>query len=158
MGFCPSVIVTDRHSVQHFLILFEPFSGLLIVGGTNKDQDSEGTLALLDRSLCYALSPLPEKRRAGLFAQVNETSLLYCGGRKSLLEINTECWTYSKDSWTVSEPLPRAIAGATSLGLGTKVWVFGGVVEEDYYDSYYIAKESEAEVLEPLMMSRQVFS
>merc|ERR1711976_21978 len=119
--------------------------GLLIVGGTNKDQDSEGTLALLDRSLCYALSPLPEKRRAGLFAQVNETSLLYCGGRKSLLEINTECWTYSKDSWTVSEPLPRAIAGATSLGLGTKVWVFGGVIEEDYYDSYYITKESEAE-------------
>jgi len=113
--------------------------GLLMVGGSYKDQDVEGTLALLDRSLCYALSPLPEKRRAGLFSQLNESSLLYCGGRKSLLEINTECWTYTKDSWEAIEPLPRAIAGAASLGLGNKVWVFGGVVEEDYYD----LKESE---------------
>ena len=96
-----------------------------MVGGSYKDQDVEGTLALLDRSLCYALSPLPEKRRAGLFSQLNESSLLYCGGRKSLLEINTECWTYTKDSWEAIEPLPRAIAGAASLGLGNKVWVFG---------------------------------
>ena len=65
-----------------------------MVGGSNNDQDIETTLALLDRSLCYALSPLPEKRRAALFSQLNESALLFCGGRKSLLEINTECWAY----------------------------------------------------------------
>ena len=120
-----------------------------MVGGSTNDQDIETTLALLDRSLCYALSPLPEKRRSGLFSQLNDTSLLFCGGRKSLLEINTECWAFTKGSWIPTEPLPRAIAGAASIGLGTKVWVFGGVVEEDYYDLYQ-TDEASMEVLEAL--------
>ena len=54
---------------------------------------------------------------------------------------------FTKDSWIPTEPLPRAIAGAASIGLDGKVWVFGGVVEEDYYD-LYATKEDSVDVLE----------
>ena len=67
---------------------------------------------------------------------VNGT-MMYCGGRQSLLQINTECWKFQKVSktWEPSQPLPRALAGATAMGVADKLWVFGGVVEEDYYES-----------------------
>ena len=34
--------------------------------------------------------------------------------------------------------MPRALAGATAIGMNDTLWVFGGVKEEDFYnDNYY---------------------
>ena len=35
--------------------------------------------------------------------------------------------------------MPRALAGATAIGMNETLWVFGGVKEEDFYnyDNYY---------------------
>ena len=73
---------------------------------------------------------------------VNGT-MMYCGGRQSLLQINSECWVFQKETktWVMGPALPRALAGATAVGLGDKMWVFGGVVEEDYYDSGALKNE-----------------
>ena len=39
-----------------------------------------------------------------------------------------------KKSWTPVSPLPRALAGSAVASYGGKMWVFGGLEEEDYYD------------------------
>ncbi len=96
---------------------------------------------------------------------LNDSTILFCGGRESLLVINSDCWRYDLDlgglsgldglektgssdvpahrKWVSTASLPRAIAGATSIAVGSKLYVFGGVVEEDFYadtntsDYYY---------------------
>lgn len=100
------------------------------------EQHSEHPTALVGNSVCSSLPSLPEKRRAGFLGMVNN-SMIYCGGRQDLLQINNECWKFQVESktWEATDSLPRALAGATSIGLNGKLWVFGGVVEEDFYQN-----------------------
>lgn len=119
-------------------------SALFAIGGLNIEQETEAPFALIGNTVCTssALPALPQKRRAGFLGLVNQ-SLIYCGGRQDLLQINAECWRLdlgndqeiSNSSWEVTDDLPRALAGAASIGLDDKLWVFGGVVEEDFYQN-----------------------
>ncbi len=108
------------------------------------DQDQETPLALVDKTVCSSLPPLPEKRRSGFLAKVNQT-LFYCGGRQSLLEIRFECWKFdiANKTWVEAEPLPRSLTGASAIGLDGKLWVFGGTVEEDFYENRALEEEFE---------------
>ena len=44
-------------------------------------------------------------------------------------------WKEEQKSWEKISPLPAPLAGAAVATANEKMWVFGGLVEEDYYDT-----------------------
>jgi len=123
----------------NFLSLVQSFKQkehLFLLGGLESNK-TETPMALLDHTICTSLPNLPEKRRAGFMGFINE-SLIFCGGRsESNFPISSGCWKLEKNSteWQPSTPLPRSLSRATALAINNTLWVFGGVVEESYYQS-----------------------
>jgi len=110
---------------------------LLVAGGLVSEEMFDTPMALIDNTLCTSLPNLPQKRRAGFMGMVNG-SIIFCGGRsESNLPINSDCWKLDRSSrsWEASISLPRSLSRATAVGLNDTLWVFGGVVEESYYQS-----------------------
>ena len=44
-------------------------------------------------------------------------------------------WKKEQKSWEKISPLPAPLAGAAVATANENIWVFGGLVEEDYYDT-----------------------
>ena len=44
-------------------------------------------------------------------------------------------WKAEQKSWEKISPLPAPLAGAAVATANENIWVFGGLVEEDYYDT-----------------------
>ena len=44
-------------------------------------------------------------------------------------------WKEEQKSWERTSSLPSPLAGSAVTTFGGKIWVFGGLVEEDYYDT-----------------------
>ena len=121
-----------------FLWPFVSASGFttLLIGGYG----SQGSAVVTSRrSVCPAghLPDLPASRHMG-FASFVQDKVLFCGGRETLLGINRECWqldlSNASAGWREIAALPRSLAGGSAVRVGDEVWVFGGIVEEDYYD------------------------
>ena len=54
-----------------------------------------------------------------------------------MMSLNSECWRFNPKlgNWHKASSLPRAVAGASAVGIGQEnVWAFGGVFQQDYYD------------------------
>ena len=44
-------------------------------------------------------------------------------------------WKAEQKSWENISSLPSPLAGSAVTSFDEKIWVFGGLVEEDYYDT-----------------------
>ena len=44
-------------------------------------------------------------------------------------------WKEEQKSWQPISSLPTPLAGSAVTSFGGNIWVFGGLVEEDYYDT-----------------------
>ena len=48
---------------------------------------------------------------------------------------DSKMWKEEQKSWQQISSLPRPLAGSAVTSYDEKMWVFGGLVEEDYYDT-----------------------
>ena len=133
----------DINLALKFLIFFSDRL-LVLVGGTNinsHEKDNSNVTVVTDTTICATHVPtLPATRIAGFAATVGDVGV-FCGGRESLMSMNSDCWKLdpmaSSDgspTWIPIRSLPSPVVGAAAVGVGNEMWVFGGVFQHDYYD------------------------